>query len=116
VGFYRARLLPTALVCVPMLVGCASPNTYATARTLAPGDVTHTVAAEGIGFHGSQGSGALPIIPSYVFRVGVVDRVDFGARIGSLTEIGADIKVNFLRGPLDLAIAGGGEAFIEWRY
>jgi hypothetical protein len=116
VGLMRAGLLVTALLAPPMLCGCTSPNTYATARTLSPGDITHTVAAEGIAFHGSQGTGALPMLPTYVFRVGVVDRVDVGARIGSLTEIGADIKVNFLRGPLDLAIAGGGEAFIEWRY
>lgn len=112
----RGLLLVTASLAVPLLVGCTSPNTYATARTLSPGDVTHTVAAEGIAYHGSQGTGALPVFPTYALRVGVIDRLDVGARIGNLTEIGADIKVNFLRGPLDVAIAGGAEAFIEWRY
>src|SRR5262245_11324035 len=99
-----------------VLAGCTSPNTYATAQTLSPGDDTHTVAVEGIAHHGSQGTGALPLFPTYVFRVGVIDRVDVGARIGNLTELGADLKVNFLRGPIDLAIAGGAESFIEWHY
>jgi hypothetical protein len=97
-------------------LGCASPNTYATARTLAQGDVTHTVAVEGVGYSGPNATGAIPILPTYALRVGVIDRVDLGARIGSLTQLGADVKVNFLRGPLDLAIAAGAECFIEWHY
>ncbi|MBL8610950.1 MAG: hypothetical protein JNL38_26645 [Myxococcales bacterium] len=116
----RALRCALAVACaasaLPALAGCTSPNTYATARTLSPGDVTSTVAVEGIGYHGSQGSGALPILPTYVFRVGVIDRVDVGARIGSLTQLGADVKVNFLRGPLDLAVVPGAEAFLEWHY
>jgi hypothetical protein len=48
--------------------------------------------------------------------VGVVDRLDVGGRIGNLTEVGADFKFNFLRGQFDMAIAGGAEAFLEWRY
>jgi len=96
--------------------GCTSPNTYATARTLAQGDITSSVALEGVGYHGSQGSGAVPVMPTYVFRVGVIDHVDVGARIGSLTEVGADVKVNFLKGQLDLAVAPGAESFIEWHY
>jgi hypothetical protein len=112
----RRGIVWLGLAGAPLMLGCTSPNTYATARTLSPGDVTHTVAVEGIGYHGSQGTGALPIMPTYVFRVGVIDRVDIGARVGSLTELGADVKINFLRGPLDVAIAGGGEAFIEWHY
>ena len=111
-----AQLRAVAFLVAPVLAGCTSPNTYATARTLAPGDVTHTVAAEGIGFHGSQGTGVLPVFPTYALRVGVVDRLDVGARVGNLTSIGGDIKWNFLRGPLDMAIAGGAEAFLEWRY
>src|SRR5688572_21795548 len=91
------------LLAAPALVGCTSPNTYATARTLAPGDVTHTVAVEGIAYHGSPGTGALPLLPTYVLRVGVIERVDVGVRVGNMTELGADVKVNFLRGPLDLA-------------
>jgi hypothetical protein len=113
----RRGVVLVGLVAAPLVTGgCTSPNTYATARTLAPGDVTHTVAVEGIGYHGSQGTGALPVLPTYVFRVGVIDHVDVGARVGSLTQLGADVKINFLRGPLDLAIAGGAEAFIEWHY
>ena len=74
------------------------------------------MALEGIGYHGLQGTGALPILPTYGIRVGVVDRLDVGARIGSLTELGGDLKFNFLRGQLDLAIAAGAEAFVEWNY
>jgi hypothetical protein len=110
------KLLVVAGLVSPSLAGCASPNTYATARTVPQGDFQHTVAVEGIGFHSSQGTGALPILPTYQLRVGVLSRMDVGARIGSLTEAGADVKVNFLRGPLDLAIAGGAEAFLEWHY
>ena len=33
-----------------VLLGCASPNTYATARTVPQGEFQHTVAVEGIGF------------------------------------------------------------------
>lgn len=113
---WPAQLVLLATASLPAATGCTSPNTYATARTLSPGDVTHTFAVEGIAYNGSQGAGALPLLPTYVFRVGVIDRVDVGARVGNMTELGADVKVNFLRGPLDLAIAAGGEAFLEWHY
>ncbi|MBX3233346.1 MAG: hypothetical protein KIT84_33665 [Labilithrix sp.] len=97
--------------------GCSSPNTYATARTVAPGKFQHTFALEAVGFHHQHsGTGALPILPTYAMRVGVVDRIDVGARIGSLTELGADLKVNFIRGRFDLAAAAGAEAFLEWNY
>src|SRR5256885_7827676 len=106
----RVVLLLALIISAPASLGCTSPNTYQTARTLSPGDVTHTVAVEAITYNGPQGAGVLPIVPTYVFRVGVIDRVDIGARIGSLTEIGADVKVNMLRGNLDLALAVGAEA------
>jgi hypothetical protein len=112
----RAVLLGPLGLLVLALTGCTSPNTYGTARTLAPGDVTHTLAVEGIAYSGSQGTGVLPVFPTYVFRVGVIDHVDIGARVGNLTELGADLKVNFLRGDFDLAAAAGAEAFIEWHY
>ncbi len=112
----RYTLVVAALIAAPALGGCTSPNTYATARTLKQGDFQHSVALEGIAYHSLQGTGALPILPTYQLRAGVVDRLDVGARIGSLTQAGADVKFNFLRGPLDLAIAAGAEAYIEWHY
>jgi hypothetical protein len=97
-------------------LGCTSPNTYATARTVAPGKFVHTVAAEGIGYHSVDGTGGFPILPTYALRVGVVDRIDVGARLGSLTEIGIDAKFNILRGRVDVAVAAGAESFLEWNY
>ncbi len=113
---WRAACGVALVVASCAALGCASPSTYATARTNAPGDFTHTVALEGVGYNGPNATGAIPILPTYAMRVGIVDRLDFGARIGSLTELGADVKFNFLRGPLDLAIAGGAEMFLEWHY
>ncbi len=101
---------------ISALAGCTSPNTYATARTVAPGSVTHSLAFEGVGYTGSQGTGALPVLPTYALRAGIVDRVDLGLRVGSLTELGADVKVNVLRGDFDVAIAPGAECFLEWEY
>lgn len=112
----RARLR-WLVVGVAGLCGCTSPNTYSTPRTVEQGHFQHTFAVEGVGFHHpTSGTGALPVLPTYGLRIGIVDRLDFGARLGSMTELGADLKLNFVRGRVDLAVAAGAEAFIEWNY
>lgn len=103
-----------ALVAVGTL-GCPSPSIYGTPRTTARGSVHHTLALEGIYVRGipprsgivrtdergdpvevrSEERLIAPNIPTYEFRYGVSDRVDFGLRIGSV--LGADLKWNFWR-------------------
>jgi hypothetical protein len=89
---------------VACLPGCPDPNTYGTPRTLAPGDFQ--VQASYGGFAAAaHGSGALtPGLPSIGFRAGLADRIDVGARVVSLTALGGDAKLNFVRGRVDLAL------------
>lgn len=68
--------------------GCvASPLGYATARTVAPQTVTHTV-----GFEGNDDA-KVPFLPTYIVRVGVHERVDLGFRVAN----GIDVKANAIR-------------------
>lgn len=84
--------------------GCPSLNTYTTPRTIPAGTIQHTVALEAIGAGSSRGSVVLPTLPTYQLRYGISDRLDVGARINNLTSIGADLKINMLRGMLDLSV------------
>lgn len=113
------------------LSGCPSPSIYGTPRTTPRGAVHHTLALEGIhvrGFPPRSGTfrtderGNLvevrseerliaPNIPTYEFRYGVSDRVDFGLRIGSV--LGADVKWNLWRSPsFDMAIDPAVQGFV----
>ncbi len=102
------RLAPFALL--PFLTGCPNPNSYGTPRTIPKGQMQHVVALEVINLSSSDNSGrsvsfTSPMPPSYQFRYGISDSVDFGARLSNLTMPGVDIKWNFVRGDVDLAVA-----------
>jgi hypothetical protein len=45
-----------------------------------------------------------PGLPTIGVRLGLVNRVDVGARVSDLTGVGADLKYNFVRGRFDMAI------------
>ena len=55
-------------------------------------------------------SSEAPMLPTYQYRQGVTDSVDFGVRETGFSGLGADVKWNFLRGSLDLAIDPG----LQW--
>jgi hypothetical protein len=99
-----------------LCTGCPNPNLYGTPRTVAPGKVTHTVAVEGFGYRGKEGSvtnsGVVPTVPTYALRIGVVDRLDVGLRVANMSSLGADLKLNFLKSEsFDMAVAPGGQWF-----
>lgn len=116
--------LGTALV----LTGCPNPQTYGTPRTTPKGKVTHTVAPEVLMVTGNATttevdpttgatttdeepvSVTVPIPPSYKLRVGVADRVDIGVSVPNMSSLGADVKVNPVRGDFDLAVDPG----VQW--
>lgn len=80
--------------------GCPSPNRYGTPRTIPVGKVAHVFAAEAASYGEGAGLG-----PTYEIRLGAMDRVDAGIRLGMLTTIGGDLKFNFERSKqFDLAI------------
>ena len=107
------------------LLGCPNPNTYGTPRTIPAGRGQHTIAPEALYVNGKapfvDGGGAtrvqrvdsgLPMFPTYQYRHGLGDTVDLGLRVTNLSGFGADVKWNFLRGTVDLAIDPGA----QWVY
>jgi hypothetical protein len=117
-----ARAVARGLVIASSLVhvGCPSPNTYGTPRTVAPGKFAHTAALEGYGGtyvtrdakgNESTESALVPTLPTYQLRAGVADRVDLGFRISNLTSLGGDAKFNIVRSEVfDLALDPG----VQW--
>lgn len=103
----RLRHLALGALCATALVGCPSPNIYGTARTLPVGTIQHTAALDTVGV--SRGGNGIftPTLPTYQLRLGVADRVDLGFRLANLATLGFDAKINFVRGPFDLAIDPG---------
>jgi hypothetical protein len=97
--------------CLLGTTGCPNPNTYGTPRTVPAGHLSHSIAAEAIGAHGGSTSVDLPTAPTYTMRIGAADSVDIGVRVANLTTLGADVKWNFLKGGLDLAVAPGAQFF-----
>lgn len=106
-----------------LATGCPNPNTYGTPRTIPKGKVAHTIAAEGVGYRFTRRdayvseteprdvSTAIPVLPSYMLRVGIVDRLDFGFRVANFTSLGVDLKANLVRTPsFDLAI----DPMVQW--
>ena len=105
---------PNALWCVLALgahaLACPSPNTYATPRTLAPGDVSQMFAVEGLGVAGPPKGSFTPTPPVYEIRVGVAERADVGVRLAHFATLGADLKLLLAKGVVDVAIAPGASA------
>jgi hypothetical protein len=112
----RSRLAPLLLL---LLTACPNMNTYGVPRTIRPGDFQHTIApeivymrAEPLAVDGSR-SGVTqwtPTVPTYQLRAGVAERVELGFRLVNLAGPGADVKWNFVRGDIDLAVMPG----IHW--
>lgn len=102
---HRAGLLIAALA----LGGCPDPETLGTPRTIPRGQIAQTVALTAIGSRDNGAFGGTSALssslPTYMIRVGLADRVDVGLRLSRLTSLGADAKINFLRGPLARALA-----------
>lgn len=111
------RVVSRAIAGVAVLAGtgCPAPNTYQTARTLAPGHVQLLASADSYGATTTDGDGvvALPPWPSIGARVGVLDGVDIGARLPSLASVAGDVKVRLLKGTVDLALDPGLQWF-QW--
>lgn len=100
-GVVRSRVAHAAVgLCALVCTGCPSPNHYGTPRTLPPGKVAHLFAAEAAAYGEGAGFG-----PTYGLRVGALDRVDAGVRLGMLSALGGDLKLNFERSKeFDMAI------------
>jgi hypothetical protein len=102
------------------LLGCPNPNTYGTPRTIPAGKDQHTIAAEGIyataksnvdaAGNRTSASVGLPMFPTYQYRRGIADEVDFGVRVANLSSLGGDVKWNFVKGDVDIAIDPG----LQW--
>ncbi len=116
--------LAGCLLTLPLLTGCPAMNTYGTARTTPKGKISHSLSEEGYGFStkvtttDSSGAttestvgGFVPLIlPSYHLRWGVADQVDLGFHVNNLASLGADAKINLLKGRVDLAVDPG----VQW--
>ena len=89
------------------LCGCPNPNTYGTARTTPKGKISHSIAAEGFAFTSDTADVAVPLAPTYALRWGVADSVDLGFRIQNFSSLGADAKINLVKGGVDLALDPG---------
>jgi hypothetical protein len=99
------------------LLGCPNANSYGTPRTIAPGTTQHTVALEAVHLAGNVSDTerekiTLPTLPSYQIRLGVAERVDVGIRVPNMSTLGADMKWNFVRGDVDVAIQPGVQGLI----
>jgi hypothetical protein len=80
-----------ALLAATLFFGCVtSPLGYATPRTVEAGKATHTVAFESVP---DAKTNDIPILPTYIVRVGMHERVDFGIRVLN----GIDVKANAVR-------------------
>jgi hypothetical protein len=119
----RSGLLGVACALGLLATGCPNPNIYGTPRTVPKGKVAHIIAAEGIGYRLTRRaayvseseprdiSTAIPVLPSYQLRVGIVDRLDFGFRAANFSSLGLDLKINFLRTPsFDMSI----DPMVQW--
>ncbi len=117
------------LLASSLLMGCPNPNTYGTPRTVQKGQISHTVALEGIYVTYDQtkivttrqadgtttttttkqsDSAGLPMLPSYQLRYGITDNMDFGVGIKNFDSLQGDFKFNFLKSEtVDLAIDPG---------
>jgi hypothetical protein len=123
IASHRVLLIPLALV---LLSGCPSLSTLQTPSTVPKGHTRFGIGAEAVHFsdtnddNGSSFTLDIDTFPQLEFsaRYGLTDDIDIGAKLYALgVELG--LKYQFLRGPLDIAIApaasyatldsGGGE-------
>jgi len=94
------------------LTGCPNPNIYGTPRTTPAGKISHSIAAEAIGFKTDSGGATFPTAPTYTLRIGATDNLDIGVRIANLSTLGVDGKFNFLKTrSFDMAVDPGAQFF-----
>lgn len=84
--------------------GCGSPQQFATARTVTPGDIEAGFAAEMQTRDGTLTPAPAPVA---LLRVGVAGRVDVGARLG-LSQAGVDARAAVVESPsADVTLTAG---------
>jgi hypothetical protein len=94
------------------LNGCPNPHTYSPPRTLPKGKTSHAFALEVYELRTESDQRRMPSGPTYVYRRGLSDEIDGGIRAVNATSFGADLKYNFLRSDVDLAIDPG----FQWQF
>lgn len=114
----RALTLLGFASALAFLPGCPNPLNYGTPRTTPKGEISHTVALEGVGVSAKDGAtgttvgGFAPNLPTYEIRIGLADWVDLGVRLANLTTLGVDGKLNFVKTKhVDVAAAPGFQLF-----
>jgi hypothetical protein len=91
-----------------LLPGCPNPQTYSPPRTLAKGESSHAIALEAYELRSGSDRLRLPG-PTYVYRHGLSDELDLGLRAVNMSSLGVDLKYNFLRSDVDLAVNPGAQ-------
>lgn len=106
----RAVVLLSIASCVSS--GCVNPNTYSTPRTVPQGGITVTGAFEAFDLRTNTSRlrpwdqrQYAPLPPSVILRYGAGPRTDVGFSMTNFAALGVDVKHNFVRGDVDLAIA-----------
>lgn len=119
------RLPALVLGSALLMTGCPNPNTYGTPRTTPKGKISHSVAAEWLGWTFEEDalqqagatdeptsvSGSVVVPLTYTLRLGLADDMDVGFRAANTSALGFDFKYNFLRSEsFDVAIDPG----VQW--
>jgi len=112
-----------------LATGCPNPNVYGTPRTTPKGKISHTIAAETVGYRvelneryedyeevesSFERSMTIPTMPTYILRVGAAERLDFGFRAANAaTSLGFDFKWNLVRSPsFDFSV----DPMLQWAF
>jgi hypothetical protein len=125
----RIGLVWGGAACGLLATGCPNPNVYGTPRTTPKGKISHTIAAETVGYRVDLNEDyeqyeeaessidpnvTVPTMPTYILRVGAADRLDFGFRAANAaTSLGFDFKWNLVRSPVfDFAL----DPMLQWAF
>lgn len=105
----RTQLLRAALFTVSslLLMSCISFSTLQTAETLDPGEFS---LGAGVSVLGSEDDNA-GLLPEVGFRLGLTDRMDFGAKLFLPLALFVDAKVELLQQPLTVSFDMGYSTF-----
>lgn len=111
-----------AVLSVLPCAGCfPAANTYTSARTLPRGVIQLLLAGDSFSGPETDGNGhttgydITPPYPTPGVRIGIADNVDFGVRAPGLVSLAGDVKVQLVRGRLDLAVDPGVQ-FYHYNY
>ena len=92
------------------LSGCFFISTFQGPEVLDKGEQVVQLGMSGLGSLGNGGGVSVPVFPELTYRKGLGGYVDMGARLG-IGMVGADVKYQFLHGPLMAAAGVGGSVF-----